>query len=116
MNKHLPSSIKHCTEAHTTLFSCSVIVFKECDRPALRKGNTSVRQLTRQSAATSRATLVQAAEEYADHHSLSLVSTRDCTPRFFVDGEPLVVKIRSETSLTRHMVIHSTTTGRWSKS
>ena len=86
MNKHLPSNDKH-------LHNHQVITFLRSDRPALHKGQTSLRRLTNQSAATLRATLVQAAEEYADHHSLSLVSTRDQYPRFYVDGKELLARI-----------------------
>lgn len=69
---------------------------------AFLRGDVSSQRLTTQSAATVRATLVRAAEEYADYHNLSLVSTRDCDcngtllsrPRFYVDGEELIVKPR----------------------
>lgn len=65
-----PSRVEFC-------FTNQVIAFLKRDTQELLRGNTSLRRLTTQSAASLRATLVQAAEEYADHHSLSVVSTRD---------------------------------------
>ncbi len=83
MNKHIPNSIPN----H------QVITFLQRDKTVIQQGQVSLRRLTTQSAATLRATLVQAAEEYADHHGLSLVSTRD--GRFYVNGEELVVRMTS---------------------
>lgn len=88
MNKHLPSKIKPATKTH-------ILVVAKQDLSAFHRGSRSVVQslVTRSGGAHRRyLSLVQAAEQYADARHLSLVVTRDEPPRFYADGNELVVK------------------------
>jgi len=99
MNKHLPSNIK----PRPRLRKSQVITFLQRDRQELHNGSVELRRLTTQSAATLRDTLVQAANAHADSLGLSLVSTRHEPPRFYVDGEELVVNLRHPlASMSKH--------------
>ena len=113
MNKHIPSSNKHFPTS-------TIITFLQRDTQELRSGNIRLRQLTTQSAAMLRDTLVQAANAHADYLAKDLVITRHRTPDgklhplpwFYIDGEELVVRVLSSPEAQAFHGFHYDSTGK----
>ena len=123
MNKHIPSNIKPLPIYPSRVEFCytnQVITFLKRDKQELQMGNTSLRLLTTQSAATLRDTLVQAANAHADHLAKDLVSTRHRNPdgklhplpQFYIDGEELIVRPLSSPEAQAFHGFHYDSTGK----